>query len=173
MASKQKISYLRFLLLTLILTVALAEPCTAIRYKCTRVVDGDTINVVTSGNQVTVRLVGIDAPETSKRKHEPGQPFSETATKYLAGLLLNKAVEIKSYGYDRYGRTLGVVYINGTNANLEMVKAGLAEVYRGNSAPGFDSDLYWKAEELARKELGGMWIQKDKYISPSEWRKRY
>ena len=44
-----------------------------------------------------------------------------------------------SYGTDRYGRTLGVVYVDGKNVNLEMVKAGLAEVYRGKPAPGFDN----------------------------------
>ena len=41
----------------------------------------------------------------------------------LAGLVLNITVEIKSYGTDRYGRTLGVVYLNGTNVNLEIGKS--------------------------------------------------
>jgi len=35
------------------------------QYKCTRVVDGDTIKVANNGSQLTIRLVGIDAPETS------------------------------------------------------------------------------------------------------------
>ncbi|MHC4215299.1 MAG: thermonuclease family protein, partial [Planctomycetota bacterium] len=34
-------------------------------------------------------------------------------------------------GTDRYGRVLGVVYFEGKNINIEMVKAGLAEVYKG------------------------------------------
>ncbi len=38
----------------------------------------------------------------------------------------------------RYGRTLGVVFVNGMNVNLEMVKTGLAEVYRGRPAKGFN-----------------------------------
>jgi hypothetical protein len=41
---------------------------------------------------------------------EPGQPFSQKSTKYLAGLVLNKSVLVKLYGTDRYGRTLGVVF---------------------------------------------------------------
>lgn len=44
-------------------------------------------------------------------------------------LVLNKTVEIKKYGQDRYGRVLGVVFLGGKNANMEMVKAGYAEVY--------------------------------------------
>jgi len=142
------------------------------QYKCTRVIDGDTIQVLADGTKATIRLVGIDAPEISKKKHEPGQPFSQKSTKYLASLVLNKTVDIQSYGQDRYKRTLGVVYVNGANANLEMVKAGLAEVYRGKPASGFNNDPYIEAEKEARKAVRGMWELGDKYISPRDWRRR-
>ena len=118
------------------------------QFKCTRVTDGDTITVVTDGQKVTIRLVGIDAPEKSRKKHEPGQPFSQSSTKYLADLVLNKYVDIVTYGTDRYDRTLGVVYVDKKNVNLEMVKAGLAEVYRGKPAPGFDNGPYQNAENV-------------------------
>ena len=72
---------------------------------------------------------------------------------------------------DRYGRLLGLVFVNGTNVNLEMVKAGFAEVYRGKHAKNFDPKIYQDAEEEAVKENRGMWIQGDKYISPRDWRK--
>ena len=84
---------------------------------------------------------------------------------------MNKIVEIKSYGQDRYGRTLGVVYANGINVNLEMVKAGLAEVYRGPPALGLDLDPYWKAETEAKTAGIEMWSLGDKYVSPMDWRK--
>jgi len=42
--------------------------------------------------------------------------------------VLNKIVDITSYGNDRYGSTLGEVFQDDNNINLEMVKAGLAEV---------------------------------------------
>jgi len=51
-----------------------------------------------------------------------------------------------------------------------MIRAGLAEVYRGKPAPGLDLDPYWKAEEEAKKAGAGMWSLGDKYISPREWR---
>ena len=122
--------HLRIILIFLILpAIAIAG-----QYKVTRVVDGDTIKVSRDGTTINVRLVGIDAPETSKRKNEPGQPFSRKSTKHLASLVLNKSVTVKSYGTDRYGRTLGVVFVGDLNVNLEMVKVGLAEVYRGKPA---------------------------------------
>ena len=104
-------------------------------------------------------------------KIEPGQPFSQQSTKHLAGLVLNKIVDIKSHGPDRYGRTLGEVFLDGNNINLEMVKSGLAEVYRGTPAKGQNMEPYWKAEEEAKRAGKGMWVLGDKYVSPREWRR--
>ena len=60
---------------------------------------------------------------------------------------------------------------DGNNVNLEMVKAGLAEVYRGTPASGLDMGPYWKAEEEAKAAKRGMWELGDKYVSPREWRR--
>ncbi len=78
---------------------------------------------------------------------------------------------MKSYGTDRYGRTLGVVFVNGMNVNLEMISAGLAEVYRGRPAKGLDLEPYWKAEKDAREAGRGIWSLGNDYISPREWRR--
>jgi endonuclease YncB( thermonuclease family) len=151
--------------------IAIPVICFAGQFKVVRVTDGDTIKVVNNGKASSIRLVGIDAPETSKGKNQPGQPFSRKSTKYLANLVLNKSVEVKSYGTDRYDRTLGVVFFGGENVNLEMVKAGLAEVYRGKTAGGLDLEPYWNAEAEAKKVGRGFWSLRDKYISPKEWRR--
>lgn len=140
-------------------------------YQVSRVIDGDTLVVQKGSVKLTIRLVGIDAPETSKKKHEPGQPYSQQSTKHLAKLALNKSVDVKAYGTDRYGRILGEVFAEGNNVNLEMVKAGLAEVYRGTPAPRQDVGPYWRAEEDARRAGRGMWALGDKYVSPREWRR--
>jgi endonuclease YncB( thermonuclease family) len=121
--------------------------------------------------EITIRLVGIDAPEKSRKKREPGQPFSQKATKYLNSLVLKKTITIKEYGTDHYGRTLGVVFVNGTNANLEMVKAGLAEVYRGKQPRYFNVKMYKGAETEAKNARRGMWVLGDKYVSPRDWRR--
>ena len=109
-------------IIALIITI-LSVPVIAIsgQYKCTRVTDGDTITVTQNGFKTTIRLVGIDAPETTRKKRDPGQPFSQNSTKFFAGMVLNKNVDIVPYGNDRYGRTLGIVYVDSKNVNLEMV----------------------------------------------------
>jgi micrococcal nuclease len=147
--------------------------CIAGEYQVSRVVDGDTIVAVHGSVKLTIRLVGIDAPEVSHAKNEPGQPFSQQSTKHLAGLVLNKTVDVKSFGPDRYGRALGEVFLDGNNINLEMVKSGLAEVYRGTPTKGQNMEPYWKAEEEAKRAGKGMWVLGEKYVSPREWRKTH
>jgi endonuclease YncB( thermonuclease family) len=54
-----------------------------------------------------------------------------------------------------------------------MVKAGLAEIYRGRPAQGFENKPYQKAEAEAREAKLNMWSLGDKYISPKKWRKMH
>ena len=168
MRSKMKFS------ITLILLVGLfcwPTISSAGLFKVVRVYDCDTVKVAGHDIEIKVRLVGIDAPETSKKKREPGQPYGRRAEKYLAGLVLNKIVNIKGYGSDRYGRIMAEIYIDDKNINLEMVKTGYAEVYSGNPPRGLYMRKYQKAENWARTSGQGIWSQGDNYISPTLWRK--
>ncbi len=74
---------------------------------------------------------------------------------------------------DRYSRFLGVIYLEGKNINLEMVRAGLAEVYPGGRPRGLDLDPFWLAEKEATEALRGIWSLGDEYIRPREWRRIY
>lgn len=68
---------------------------------------------------------------------------------------VNKVVDVNGYGMDRYNRILGVIFLGGKNVNLEMVKAGFAEVYRGDHAHGFDPAPYQQAEREAKDAKRG------------------
>ena len=138
--------------------------------KVLRVFDGDTVRVSDATGNGLVRLLGIDAPETSKSRGQPGQPFSARSRQYLTRRILNRCVQIEAYGVDRYGRRLAVIHLAGANINLEMVAQGLAEVYRGRTPRGFDRRPYRKAAETARREGRGMWAQGRSYRSPMEWK---
>ena len=67
----------------------------AAQFKVTRIYDGDTVKAIGHDIEIKVRLVGIDAPKTYKKKRECGQSYSQQAKKYLAGLVLTKIVDIK------------------------------------------------------------------------------
>jgi len=77
-------------------------------------------------------------------------------------------VKLITYGVDKYHRVLAFVFVNDMNVNLEIVKAGLAEVYQGKDA----IKVYQKELEEARAAKLGMWSQREKYESPADFRKR-
>ena len=92
--------------------------------KIVKIADGDTLTLLTSTkDQVKIRLAGIDTPE---RK----QPFGNRAKQALAKLAFQKQALIEAETKDRYGRTVGVVFVDGLNVNHELVKQGMAWVYR-------------------------------------------
>ncbi len=68
--------------------------------RVTRVVDGDTYEVLTGGQVLRVRLLGVDAPE-----HD--QAFGPQATDSATALLRGRLVRLQRRGLDLYGRTLG------------------------------------------------------------------
>ena len=143
------------------------------QYMVIRVHDGDTLTAVADDKEVKVRLAGIDAPELSLIKHVPGQPFSIKAKEYLASLVLNKSVAIKFYHNDPGGTSLGEVFADEVNINLEMLRAGLAEVYRGKPANHLDIANYRDAETNAKRNAKGIWELRDQYFSPWDWREIY
>lgn len=88
---------------------------------CTKVVDGDTIYL---DNGEKVRFVGVNTPER-------GVEGYITSKNFVQKLCLNKEVGIDiddSKHSDKYGRTLGVVIVDGKNVNEMLLKEGLAEI---------------------------------------------
>ncbi|MBU0985811.1 MAG: thermonuclease family protein [Proteobacteria bacterium] len=136
------------------------------------VYDGDTIMAYGQDITIKVRLFAIDAPELTVKFGQPEQPFSKQAKEFLAELILKKEVDIHGYGLDPYNHILGIIYVDGKNVNLEMIKAGLAEISRSRSA-GNDIMLYRRAEIEAQAASKGIWSVRKYYISPKEWRMKH
>lgn len=116
--------------------------------------DGDTITVLDARNvQYKVRLSGIDAPE---RK----QPFGAKSKDNLAKLVYGKDVTVEWHKVDRYKRIVGRVSVNGVDANLEQVRAGLAWHYKQYQVEQTARDriAYAKAEMDARSLRRGLWV---------------
>ena len=141
-------------------------------FRVLKVFDGDTIKVTGFDLTFKIRLVGIDSPEIGF-KGQKSQPFSQKAKQHLAGLVDNKKVAINSYGTGAYNRQLAEVFVNNKNINIEMIRAGLAEVYTGRRPKKLDSQIYLKEELRARRAQKGMWIQGSTYNSPRQWRKEH
>jgi endonuclease YncB( thermonuclease family) len=100
--------------------------------------------------------------------HELKQPFGADAKKTLSALVFGKEVSVLKIDMDRYGRTVGRVYQDRTDVNLEMVKAGAAWAYKKYLS---DPSIL-EAETAARSRKAGLWaLQADQIMPPWDWRK--
>jgi len=132
-----------------------------------RVSDGDSITVLDpSRREFRVRLGAIDAPEK-------GQAFGRVAKSHLADLLFDRIVHVQVTKVDRYGRLIGRVMVNGTDACLEQLRAGLAWHYRryeDEQTPDLRA-AYTSAEARARAAGIGLW-RDARPTPPWVWRRR-
>jgi len=129
-----------------------------------RVIDGDTLKVrLTTGQAVTIRLIGIDTPETHKPR-TPVQCGGEAATASMKKLAfshgIGRIVTLKSDPtqdrIDRYGRLLA--YVNGGNSDFgrTMISSGWAKLYVFKR-PFRRVNAYRRAQESAKTAKRSLW----------------
>lgn len=83
--------------------------------------------------------------------------------------MFGKIVEVEAIDRDRYGRTVGMVYINGLSVNAELIKAGYAWVYRKFCRNLVCSD-WMRMEVVARGSKVGLWSHPDP-VPPWDFRR--
>lgn len=133
--------------------------------KVVKVIDGDTITLLTSKNkQVKVRLYGIDAPERS-------QDFGEKSRKVLANFIAGKNVDVSVLDVDRYGRYVSRIIIDGKDLTEELLKTGMAWVYTAYCKIP-ECGLWKSLETQAKVSKIGLWSNPAAQ-APWLWRKGY
>ncbi|WP_242916937.1 thermonuclease family protein [Pontibacter liquoris] len=137
-----------------------AKPSTAAGDKVVGVKDGDTIVLLQNGQQVTVRLYGVDTPEKT-------QDFGQRAKQFTSDLAFGKFVRLIPKNKDRYGRTVGTIILpDGRSLNEELVRNGFAWHYKAYSTDKKLADL----ETDARRFKRGLW-QSPNPTPPWDYRK--
>jgi endonuclease YncB( thermonuclease family) len=134
------------------------------------VVDGDTIDISKSGNEIRVRLDSIDCPED-------GQDWGDIAKFGLIKLIGRQTVSLEEHGIDDYGRTIATVYIwnekkaDWINVNERMVTLGHAWVMHKfyYHLPKDRQDKLNSLEKWARSKKVGLWSTVNP-CPPWEWR---
>ncbi|WP_170287617.1 thermonuclease family protein [Aquibacillus halophilus] len=123
-----------------------------------RVIDADTIEVYLNGNTVDVRLLLIDAPETT-HPDIPDEPFGDKAVARVREVLTGKHVQLEYDGprYDDYGRLLAYVWVDGMMINELLLEEGLAHVAYIYHPPYKYYQRYVSAQMRARDSWKGMW----------------
>ncbi len=137
-----------------------------------RIVDGDTLKVRYWGKEESIRLIGIDTPEsrvnkkTKRDAKRSGQDIKtivamgKRATEYVESLVKPGdliTIEFDVQQRDRYGRLLGYVFLsNGKMLNEEIVKAGYANVMTIPPNVKY-KDRFLRAYREARESKRGLW----------------
>lgn len=98
---------------------ACAESGYTVRY----VFDGDTVKLQSrqSGEQFKLRIAHIDAPERN-------QPYGNKSRRALLKLCQGQHIDVEATltGFDQYGRRIGSLYCNDTDAGMYLIQQGLA-----------------------------------------------
>lgn len=128
-----------------------------------RVVDGDTLKVIDQGQEKTIRLIGINSPESVDPRRSV-ECFGKEASAYIRSLAEDKDVEISldtSQGeFDKYGRVLAYVFLtDGTSLNKKMIEDGYAFEYTYH-IPYLYQQEFKDAEKDARTHKRGLWDTK-------------
>jgi micrococcal nuclease len=121
-------------------------------WRSVRVVDGDTLEVSGPGGEMTVRVIGVNTPES-------GECFGDEATEVLAGLVAGAdlvLVEDRS-DVDRFGRALRYVETaEGVDVGAELVAGGFA-IARRYPPDDARADVYADLQREAQREQRGLW----------------
>ena len=128
-------------------------------YSIDHFVDGDTIAVQMNDRTETIRMIGIDTPETHK-PNAPVQCYGPAAAAYTKHLIGANQVRLssdpKSTNRDRYNRLLRYVYLpDGKMVETELIKNGYGFAY--TSFPFTKSDEFVNAQQQAKSDGKGLW----------------
>jgi micrococcal nuclease len=141
------------------MAVAPADPPDTRRGRVVAVIDGDTIKVSAAGRTDTVRLLGIDTPE-SRRPETPVECGSRQAATTLRRLVLDRDVVLRTDptqdAVDRFGRALAYVDVAGRDAGEAMVAAGWAKPYVYDRVEFTRVDEYRSAARAAAASRAGV-----------------
>ena len=142
----------------------LARACTAQRgggtiiARVERVIDGDTLVVRYQGENRTVRLIGVETPETV-HPARPVEYFGLEASAFTKARLDGKTVQLvrdrSGDTMDAYGRLLRLIYLDGKNFNATLIREGY-----GHAVRGFDYSMrceFIALENQARSQRRGLW----------------
>ena len=130
-------------------------------YVVSRVIDGDTVELLMEGSRVKVRLIGVDTPETV-HPQKPVEFYGKEASTFTRNLLRGEQVFVElgeGSSRDKYGRLLAYLYraTDSLFVNQEIVRQGYGHAY--TRYPFKYMEQFREYERLARESGRGLWRQ--------------
>lgn len=125
------------------------------------VFDGDTFLINLNGKKETVRVLGIDAPETGEKYSQKecyGEEAKERAKELLAGKEVQLEGDVSQADRDKYLRLLRYVFLpDETFFNQQMIEEGLAREYTFANKKYQHQSLFRQVEKQAQEAGRGFW----------------
>ncbi len=124
------------------------------------ILDGDTIRYKDeNGKLQSVRLLGIDAPESNTARYKKTECYGKEAKEYLKERLKGHYIQLtfdeQSPQYDRYGRQIAYVWLGDQLINEELIRKGYAKEYTYKT-DYHEQEKFKKAEQYAQSQQLGM-----------------
>ncbi|MEL6587252.1 MAG: thermonuclease family protein [Pseudomonadota bacterium] len=126
-----------------------------------RVVDADTIDI---GAPETIRLLAIDAAEGDQTCTDGAGavlPCGAMATEAARSLYEGRFARCTVLRRDRYGRSLATCFVDGEDMNADLVRRGIARVYRSDAT-------YFEEQKEAILLSRGLWAYD--MVDPAQFR---
>lgn len=146
-------------------------PLNTLEVSCTGILDGDTIRVNLQEQSLTVRMLGIDCPETKRGKKLDQQvnalgltaseveSYGKQARNRTASQTSNTTVRLVFPGSpeqrDSFGRLLAYVEVDGRDVGRSLLESGLALEYPARHPRQAE---YRAIIEVAQRQRRGLWI---------------
>ncbi|HEY8999210.1 MAG TPA: thermonuclease family protein [Candidatus Saccharimonadales bacterium] len=128
-------------------------------YSINHFIDGDTISVNMNGTAQSIRLIGVDTPETHK-PNTPVQCFGEDAAAFTKATIGDSRVRLvadpESDDRDVYGRLVRYVYLqNGLNLDELLIQNGYGFAYL--YFPFTKASQFAADQQAAQAQHTGLW----------------
>jgi endonuclease YncB( thermonuclease family) len=144
--------------------------------------DGDSVFIHWGeGDEETVRILGIDTPETRHEAHgiPLDQPFGPQARAFARGAFAaaSDVKLLRAATLDPYGRTLGYVYLNGKNYSVLVLRARLSDetvsFFGDNGLPGPAAEVKAAARDVGPLPFEPPHAYRKRMRALSDWQKAH
>jgi micrococcal nuclease len=134
------------------------EALTTTGYTVSSVLDGDTFRIKYQGKTQSIRLLGVDAPESTKTRYKHLECFGTEAKNYLKSLIDKKKITFQfdpsQDQKDIYDRLLAYVYLDDELINQKMVEDGYAKEYTYKTVYTYQSQFKQAEQSAQDQQLG-------------------
>ena len=135
--------------------------------RVTKNVDGDTIKVYVGGRTESIRMIGVDTPETV-HPSKPVEYFGKEASNFTKRMCHVGDTVYLTYDWDprdKYNRLLAYVWYKAEGKwvlhNLNLIANGYGHAYTSFAFKQDYMNLFTQAERNARNNDRGLWAQEN------------